>query len=86
MASGSYMQVYVTCPYYRTDDGQRKITCEGIIPDTSDTVRFENGEQCRRHLLVFCAARPQNCERYIAIKKTYEVYDDELSDQASTTR
>lgn len=32
MASGSYRQANVMCPYYRSDDGKHVIICEGILP------------------------------------------------------
>ena len=32
MASGSYRQVYVVCPYYVTDNGRDRIVCEGLTP------------------------------------------------------
>lgn len=31
MASGSYMQAAVVCPFYCSDDGHRKIVCEGLV-------------------------------------------------------
>lgn len=34
MASGSYMQAAVVCPFYCSDDGHRKIVCEGLVPGT----------------------------------------------------
>ena len=35
MPSGSYKQADVQCPFYRYDDGRRRITCEGIVDGCS---------------------------------------------------
>ena len=40
MASGSYRQVDVGCPFYKFDDGQRKITCEGIVEGSSVVLTY----------------------------------------------
>lgn len=35
MPSGSYKQADVRCPFYKFDDGKHRITCEGLIDDSS---------------------------------------------------
>lgn len=34
---GSYKQVNVKCPYYRSDNGRDRIICEGLLPVTKTT-------------------------------------------------
>ncbi len=42
MPSGSFRQVEVMCPFYKYDDGMRRITCEGIIDNSSLVLIFHN--------------------------------------------
>ena len=42
MPSGSYKQIEVQCPFYKYDDGKRRITCEGIIEDSSLALIYHN--------------------------------------------
>ena len=38
--TGTYLQSFVRCPFYRRDDGKRRIVCEGIIDDSSICLIF----------------------------------------------
>ena len=42
MPSGSFKQADVQCPFYKFDDGKRRITCEGIIEDSSLALIYHN--------------------------------------------
>jgi len=71
----TYNAADVLCPFYRTDDGRQRLRCEGLIPDTSTTVWFCSRKGFRRHMEVYCCARFEYCERYLALMAKYA--DDE---------
>lgn len=64
MASGSYRQVYIGCPFYRYDDGKRKIRCEGIVDDSNIVLDFKKREDYELHINIFCCDKYKNCEVY----------------------
>ena len=74
MPSGSFKQADVQCPFYKFDDGKRRITCEGIIDDSSLALIYHNKQDYETQINVFCCQHYINCEVYaVLIKK----YDDE---------
>lgn len=72
MPSGSYMQVFVRCPFYKFDDGKRRITCEGVIEDSSLALIFHNKEDYDTQITVFCCEHYKNCEVYGLLMEKYE--------------
>ena len=72
MPSGSYMQVFVRCPFYKFDDGKRRITCEGIIEDSSLALIFHNKEDYELQLTVFCCEHYTNCEVHRLLMEKYQ--------------
>ena len=72
MPSGSYKQVYVRCPFYRSDDGQRHITCEGPTEESSLTLNFPRKSEFETQITVFCCEHYQNCEIYRMLMDKYE--------------
>lgn len=55
MPSGSYKQINVRCPFYKFDDGKRRITCEGIIDDNSLALIYHNKADYETQIDVFCS-------------------------------
>ena len=51
------MQVFVRCPFYKHDDGKRRITCEGIVEESSLVLSFNGTADYRQHLELFCCGR-----------------------------
>lgn len=73
MSSGSYKQVYVQCPFYKYDDGSRRIVCEGIIGEDSSTgVIFKRKSDYAVQISVFCCKNYQKCEVYRMLSRNYE--------------
>ena len=72
MPSGSYKQVYVRWPFYRSDDGQRHITCEGPTDESSLTLNFPRKSEFETQITVFCCEHYQNCEIYRMLMDKYE--------------
>ncbi len=72
MSSGSYRQVRVECPFYRSDDGKGKIICEGLTDDSSLILSFRKRISYERHMDNFCCRRYKYCELYGAINRKYE--------------
>ena len=74
MPSGSYMQVYVRCPFYKFDDGNRRITCEGIIEDSSLALIYHNKQDWETQITTFCCEHYKKCEVY---RLLIDKYDEE---------
>ena len=72
MPSGSYKQVYVRCPFYRSDDGQRHITCEGPTEESSLTLNFPRKSEFETQITVFCSEHYQSCEIYRMLMDKYQ--------------
>ena len=72
ISSGSYKQVYVRCPFYKWDDGQHRITCEGIVEDSSLASIFKRKEDYTAQMTVFCCKYYKNCEVYQMLMEKYE--------------
>ena len=62
MPSGSYRQIYVICPFYRWDDGKKRITCEGVVEQSSIAQIFHNKEDYEQHISIFCSGCYEKCE------------------------
>ena len=71
MPSGSYKQIEVQCPFYKFDDGKRRITCEGIIEDSSLALIYHNKNDYETQINVFCCQRYINCEVYRMLMDKY---------------
>ena len=72
MPSGSYRQVYVKCPYYKYDDGKRRITCEGLIDESSIALIYRIRLDYERQINVFCCKHYTKCEIYRLLTEKYE--------------
>ena len=72
MPSGSYKQAYVRCPFYKFDDWKRRITCEGIIDDSSLALIFHNKNDYETQINVFCCEYYKNCEVYRMLMEKYD--------------
>lgn len=72
MPSGSFMQVYVQCPFYKYDDGRRHITCEGLIDKSSITLAYITRTDYEIQLRSFCCEHYKKCEVYKMLMAKYE--------------
>lgn len=70
MASGSFNQIYVQCPFYKRDDGMRRVICEGIIDNSSISISYMSKGDFKKQLEVFCCEHFKKCEVYNMIMKT----------------
>lgn len=61
MASGTFRQVYVRCPFYRFDE-VKKINCEGIAAGSSFTTTYKRKTDCDQQMDLFCCGKYENCE------------------------
>ena len=64
MASGSYKQVYVKCPFYRQDDNRWKLVCEGIVDGSTISTNFKHKADLNQQMDIFCCGYYKNCEIY----------------------
>lgn len=72
MSSGSYYQVDVRCPFYLTDDGRYKVTCEGISDASRINLRFLRTADYHVQMETFCCRHYDRCEVYQAAMMKYE--------------
>ena len=75
MPSGSYKQVAVLCPFFRTDDGKQVIVCEGFGDSRSLTQTYRYKKQYETQMKVFCCEHYRNCEVYQLLMESK--YDEE---------
>lgn len=72
MPSGSYKQADVQCPFYKYDDGRRRITCEGLIDKSSIALIYRTRTDYDIQLLSFCCEHYKKCEVYRMLKEKYD--------------
>lgn len=72
MASGSYWQAYVLCPFYLYDDGKRCIHCEGITDGSTVRLSFRSRTDYEKYIRHNCCRHYQACQIYRAVESTYE--------------
>ena len=72
MPSGSYRQADVQCPFYKYDDGKLRITCEGIIEDSSLALIYHNKKDYETQITTFCAEHYTKCEVYRLLMGKYD--------------
>lgn len=70
MASGSYHQVNVECPFYKRDDGKRRIICEGILDDSTLTMEMKRLD-FDMYIREYCSKRYICCEVYRMLMDKY---------------
>lgn len=66
MPSGSWKaKCDVQCPFYKCDDAQRRrISCEGIVDDSTLALYFQRKQGYDTQLKVFCCEHYKKCEVY----------------------
>lgn len=72
MPSGSYWQAYVLCPFYKYDDGKRRITCEGLVDNSSLALVYHKKADFDTQIGVFCCEHYTKCEVYRMLISKYD--------------
>lgn len=72
MPSGSYKQVFVRCPFYKWDDGKKRITCEGLTDDSSLALIYHRKCEYEQQMSVFCCEHYTKCEVFRLLSRKYE--------------
>lgn len=72
MPSGSFKQADVQCPFYKYDDGKRRITCEGIVENSCIALIYHNNTDYEKQMEVFCCEHYRRCEIYCLLMKKWE--------------
>lgn len=75
MSSGSYKQIEVQCPFYRYDDGKQRITCEGLVDNSSLALIYQKRRDYETQISVFCCEHYKRCEVYRMLMEAK--YDEE---------
>lgn len=69
---GSWLRSEVQCPFYRFDDGKRKIVCEGITERGNISQGFGNKRDFLIQVRTFCCNHYKNCEIYNLLMNIYK--------------
>lgn len=63
-----YISGDVQCPFFRNvDRKQRKISCEGLEPQSNVQLVYRRQDAMARQAEIFCCENYENCEIYRAI-------------------
>lgn len=71
MPSGSFNQAYIRCPYYITDNGRDRITCEGILPGSQNQSFFFHRQDFKQQMQIFCKKDFYRCEICAALDEKH---------------
>lgn len=71
MSSGTYRRVDVVCPFFKFDDGRRRITCEGIIPRSSVALIYNCRCDYDMQFNEYCCKSYKYCEIYNLLMDKY---------------
>ena len=74
MPSGSFNQVYARCPFYKWDDGKKRIVCEGIVDESSIALIYHRRADFECQFTVFCCEHYEKCEISRILMDKYEDY------------
>ena len=75
MPSGSFKQIEVQCPFYKYDDGKQRITCEGLVDQSSLALIYQKRCDYETQINVFCCEHYKKCEVYMMLMAAK--YDEE---------
>ena len=70
--SGSYIQIFVLCPFYKRDDGKRRIVCEGFVENGNIELAYRLESLFRKQMEIFCCKHYQKCEVYRMLMEKYK--------------
>lgn len=72
MSSGSYRQVNVKCPFYRSDDGRGKIICEGLKERSTVSLNYRRKQDYEKHIRGLCSGEYKQCPVHGMLMEKYE--------------
>ena len=72
MASGSYWQVWVQCPFYKRDNSKDCLVCEGVGDARTLTQVFDSRDALKKYMQAYCWERYKSCPLYRMIMEKYE--------------
>lgn len=75
MSSGSWLQIYIGCPFYKQDDGKTCVKCEGLVggfADSSMGLSFQNREDFMKWVSGFCCRDYTKCSLYKIAAEKYK--------------
>lgn len=72
--NGSFKgKVDAQCPFYKFDDfKKRRISCEGIVDNSTLALYFYRKKDYDTQLNVFCCEHYKKCEIYMMLMQKYE--------------
>lgn len=67
----SWDDSYAACPFFQRS-GNRKISCSGVFDGTRLVWEFDQAEDKKMQMRVFCCDKYHNCEVYRMLREVYE--------------
>lgn len=58
----AFERVEVVCPFYRHDDGIRRMVCEGLLDTSTISQHFRGKKQMVRYMERYCFSDCTSCE------------------------
>ena len=86
MSSGSYLQAYVRCPFYEYDDGKQRISCEGLVDESSIALIYGRQEDFLIQMQTFCCKQYEKCEIHCLLQSLKYADDQYISKPEKKTR
>jgi len=62
----------IECPFYRYDNGSRRICCEGIVEESTISLTFTRKKDFELQRRVFCCEHFRKCEIYRLLMEKYD--------------
>ena len=76
MSGGTYIKVDVGCPFFKYDDGQRTVACEGVTDGSIILQRYSKKKDWECQVRTFCCEHWVKCEIYrMLMENKYEEED-----------
>ena len=70
--SGGFIQSEVKCPFYKWDDGRRRVVCESTVDaDGSTSLTFKRQRDAEKFITETCCNKFSECRVYKAIMEKY---------------
>ena len=70
MPTGSFWQAYVKCPFFKCDNGNNRITCEGLVDRSSIILAYRRKTDFKIQITAYCCRNFEKCELYSLLMKS----------------
>lgn len=71
MPKRSYLQTNALCPFYKSDDGEGRIVCEGIADASYVAAEFKDRNDFIEYIRQYCCKNYTKCSLYTQLMEKY---------------